>query len=185
MARVRRQAAEWAALIDQWRQSGLGLAAFCERHGISRGTMQNWVYKPELKRAVDQARRESRGRAIDPGCVDKHTGCNKGTSKGGERGSDKVFESGRLPFVASLANLLRETHLVRCLAFIATGEICRDHESSRGLALYTSVPQDVRSRGRGEAWSGRTPQLRPATRNPLLGDPPRLACPGVAPGRDD
>ena len=52
MARVRRQAAEWAALIDQWRQSGLSLPAFCQRHGLSRGTMQNWVYKPELKRAV-------------------------------------------------------------------------------------------------------------------------------------
>ena len=46
------QAAEWAALIDQWRQSGLSLPAFCQRHGLSRGSMQNWVYKPELKRAV-------------------------------------------------------------------------------------------------------------------------------------
>ena len=42
MARVLRQAAEWAALIDQWRQSGLSLPAFCQRHGLSRGTMQNW-----------------------------------------------------------------------------------------------------------------------------------------------
>ena len=33
MARIRRQAAEWAALIDQWRQSGLSLPAFCQRHG--------------------------------------------------------------------------------------------------------------------------------------------------------
>ena len=37
MARVRRQAAEWAALIDQWRQSGLSLPAFCQRHGLSTG----------------------------------------------------------------------------------------------------------------------------------------------------
>jgi hypothetical protein len=58
-ARIRRQAAEWAALIDQWRQSGLSLPAFCQRHGLSRGSMQNWVYKPELKRAVDDARREA------------------------------------------------------------------------------------------------------------------------------
>jgi hypothetical protein len=43
MARVRRQAAEWAALIDQWRQGGLSLPAFCQRHGLSRGTMQNWA----------------------------------------------------------------------------------------------------------------------------------------------
>ena len=59
MARIRRQAAEWAALIDQWRQSGLSLPAFCQRHGISRGSMQNRVYKPELKRAVEDARREA------------------------------------------------------------------------------------------------------------------------------
>jgi hypothetical protein len=56
MAKVRRQAAEWASLIDQWRASGLSLPAFCSRHGLKRGTMQNWVYKPSLKRAVDQAR---------------------------------------------------------------------------------------------------------------------------------
>ena len=66
MARVRRQAAEWAALIDQWRQSGLGLPAFCRRHGLSRGSMQNWVYKPELKRAVEAARREAQGPVDEP-----------------------------------------------------------------------------------------------------------------------
>jgi hypothetical protein len=66
MARIRRQAAEWAALIDQWRQSGLSLPAFCQRHGLSRGSMQNWVYKPELKRAVEAARREAQGPVDEP-----------------------------------------------------------------------------------------------------------------------
>ncbi len=66
MARVCRQAAEWAALIDQWRQSGLSLPAFCQRHGLSRGSMQNWVYKPELKRAVEAARRESQTPVDEP-----------------------------------------------------------------------------------------------------------------------
>jgi hypothetical protein len=66
MARVRRQAAEWAALIDQWRQSGLSLPAFCQQHGLSRGSMQNWAYKPELKRAVEEARREARGHVDEP-----------------------------------------------------------------------------------------------------------------------
>src|SRR3954463_2906318 len=66
MARIRRQAAEWAALIDLWRQSGLSLPAFCQRHGLSRGSMQNWVYKPELKRAVEAARRESQTPDHDP-----------------------------------------------------------------------------------------------------------------------
>ena len=70
MAKVRRQAAEWAALIDQWRQSGLSLPAFCERHGLCRGTMQNWVYKPALQRAVDEARRQAQTRAADPGQTD-------------------------------------------------------------------------------------------------------------------
>jgi hypothetical protein len=60
MAKVRRQAAEWARLIDQWRASGLSLPAFCSRHGLKRGTMQNWVYKPSLKRAVEHARRPTR-----------------------------------------------------------------------------------------------------------------------------
>ena len=67
MAKVRRQAAEWVALIDQWRQSGLSLPEFCQRHGLSRGTMQNWVYKPGLKRAVEEARRGIQGQVIDPG----------------------------------------------------------------------------------------------------------------------
>ena len=66
MARIRRQAAEWGAPIDQWRQSGLSLPAFCQRHGLSRGSMQNWVYKPELKRAVEAARREAQGPVDEP-----------------------------------------------------------------------------------------------------------------------
>ncbi len=66
MARVQRQAAEWAGLIDQWRQSGLSLPEFCRQHGLSRGSMQNWVYKPELKRAVEEARREARGHGDKP-----------------------------------------------------------------------------------------------------------------------
>jgi hypothetical protein len=72
MARVRRGAAEWAVWIDEWRSSGLSLPAFCQRHGLSRGTMQNWVYKPELKRAVEEARRsvkatdEPRAERISP-----------------------------------------------------------------------------------------------------------------------
>jgi hypothetical protein len=60
MAKVRRQAAEWARLIDQWRASGLSLPAFCSRHGLKRGTMQNWIYKPSLRRAVDEATIQAR-----------------------------------------------------------------------------------------------------------------------------
>jgi hypothetical protein len=59
MARVRLRATDWAALIDEWRQSGLSLPAFSQRHGLSRGTMQNWVYKPALQRAVEEARHEA------------------------------------------------------------------------------------------------------------------------------
>jgi hypothetical protein len=59
MATIRRQAVDWARLIDQWRQSGLSLPAFCQRHGLKRATMQNWVYKPALQRAVEEARHQA------------------------------------------------------------------------------------------------------------------------------
>ena len=58
MARVRRPAAEWAALIDEWHGSRLSLPAFCERHGLNTGTMQGWVYKRTHKGAIERARRE-------------------------------------------------------------------------------------------------------------------------------
>jgi hypothetical protein len=60
MAKVRRQAAEWAKLIDQWRASGLSLPAFCSKHGLKRSTMQNWAYKTSLKQAVEEARHQAR-----------------------------------------------------------------------------------------------------------------------------
>jgi putative DNA-invertase from lambdoid prophage Rac len=40
MARVRRPAAEWAELIDEWHASGLSLPAFCARNGLDAGTMR-------------------------------------------------------------------------------------------------------------------------------------------------
>jgi hypothetical protein len=49
MAKVRRQAAEWARLIDQWRASGLSLPAFCSQQGLKRDTMQNWVYNADFR----------------------------------------------------------------------------------------------------------------------------------------
>ena len=70
MVNGRRQAADWAALIDEWRQSGCSLPDFCRRHGLSRGTMQNWVYKPALQRAVDEARRAIQAIAADPSHAD-------------------------------------------------------------------------------------------------------------------
>jgi hypothetical protein len=58
MARVRRPAAEWAALIDQWQESGLSLPVFCQRRGLNPGTMQGWVYKRTHKGAIERARRD-------------------------------------------------------------------------------------------------------------------------------
>ena len=75
MAYVRRQAADWAALIDEWRRSGLSLPTFCRLHGLSRGTMQNWVYKPALKLAVEEARRQAQLAPSDPGLVDGPSPC--------------------------------------------------------------------------------------------------------------
>jgi hypothetical protein len=66
MARTRRGAAGWAALIDEWQDSGLSLPAFCERHGLNPGTMRGWVYKRGHRLAIDQARGETHaGRALD------------------------------------------------------------------------------------------------------------------------
>ena len=68
MARRRRTAAEWAALIDQWRDSGLRLPAFCERRGLNRGTMQGWVYKLGRRVAIEAARQGTRAaEALDRG----------------------------------------------------------------------------------------------------------------------
>src|SRR5262249_39142346 len=58
MARARRPAAEWAALIDEWHESGLSLPAFCQRRGLNPGTMQGWVYKRTHKDALERARLE-------------------------------------------------------------------------------------------------------------------------------
>ena len=43
MARQRLDAAGWAVLIDQWRECGLSLPAFCQRHGLSRSMKQSRV----------------------------------------------------------------------------------------------------------------------------------------------
>jgi hypothetical protein len=66
MARQRLCAEQWAALIEQWRAGGLSLPAFCERHGLRKGTMQNWVYKPALKLAVEEARRATQAPCETP-----------------------------------------------------------------------------------------------------------------------
>lgn len=65
MARVRRPAMEWAALIDEWHESGLSLPAFCQRRGLNSGTMQGWVYKRTHRDALKRAQRKE-GRSEDP-----------------------------------------------------------------------------------------------------------------------
>jgi hypothetical protein len=64
MTRRRLGAAEWGSLIEEWKQSGLKLPEFCRRQGLSRGTMQGWVYKPALKKAIEAARRKAPGRTV-------------------------------------------------------------------------------------------------------------------------
>ena|SRR6185312_8845384 len=54
MARLRRPATEWAALIDQWHRSGLSLPAFCTERGLNDKTMQGWVYKRSHKSALER-----------------------------------------------------------------------------------------------------------------------------------
>jgi transposase len=55
MSRARLNAADRAALVGQWRHSGLSLPAFCQRHGINLGTMRGWVYKQGHRLALEQA----------------------------------------------------------------------------------------------------------------------------------
>ncbi len=59
MTRARLGAADWAALIDEWHDSGLSLPAFCQRRGLNRATMQGWIYKRGQRLAIEQARREA------------------------------------------------------------------------------------------------------------------------------
>jgi hypothetical protein len=59
MARVRRSVAEKAALIDQWRKSGLSLPAFCAPRGVNANTMSGWVHKTAYREAIDRARGEA------------------------------------------------------------------------------------------------------------------------------
>ena len=59
MAKVRRSVAQWVALIDEWRESGLSLPTFCEQNGLNFGTMSGWAYKRTHKGAIEQARREA------------------------------------------------------------------------------------------------------------------------------
>jgi hypothetical protein len=66
MARRRRGAAEWAALIDEWERGGLDLPEFCRRRGLNRGTMQGWIYKTPLKRAIEATRRQGSGKIARP-----------------------------------------------------------------------------------------------------------------------
>ena len=66
MARQRFEAAKWAVLIDEWRRVGLSRPAFCKQRDLSRGTMQNWVYKPALRRAVEGAHRASQAGRSTP-----------------------------------------------------------------------------------------------------------------------
>jgi hypothetical protein len=66
MARRGLGAAGWAELIDRWRLSGLSLPRFCREHGIKKGTMSGWVYKPALRSAVERARRGEGARRDGP-----------------------------------------------------------------------------------------------------------------------
>ena len=56
MATMHRGALAWSRLIEEWRGSGLSLPEFCRRRGIKKTTMSGWVYKPDLKRAIETAR---------------------------------------------------------------------------------------------------------------------------------
>jgi hypothetical protein len=66
MATSLRGALEWARLIEEWRCSGISLPAFCRQRGLKSTTMCGWVYKPALKRAIEEARRLEAGSHAEP-----------------------------------------------------------------------------------------------------------------------
>jgi hypothetical protein len=39
---VQRSAVEWSGIIAQYRQSGLGMKAFCEQEGLTLRTFEEW-----------------------------------------------------------------------------------------------------------------------------------------------
>ena len=39
---VQRSAVEWSGIIARYRQSGMGMKAFCEQEGLRRGTFEEW-----------------------------------------------------------------------------------------------------------------------------------------------
>jgi hypothetical protein len=39
---IQRSAVEWSSLIAQYRQSGLGMQAFCEQEGLTLRPFANW-----------------------------------------------------------------------------------------------------------------------------------------------
>jgi hypothetical protein len=39
---VQRSAVEWSGIIARYRQSGMGMKAFCEQEGLRLGTFEEW-----------------------------------------------------------------------------------------------------------------------------------------------
>ena len=39
---VQRSAVEWSGIIARYRQSGVGMQAFCEQEGLRLGTFEEW-----------------------------------------------------------------------------------------------------------------------------------------------
>ena len=77
MATMHRGALAWSRLIEEWRGSGLSLPEFCRRRGIKKTTMSGWVYKPDLKHAIETARlREDQADRGVPAAVVKSFAAN-------------------------------------------------------------------------------------------------------------
>ena len=64
---VRRPRREhWRALLEAQRRSGLSLAAFCRRRGVSAGTLSFWKWKLTHEGAADAGRGAPARRRIRP-----------------------------------------------------------------------------------------------------------------------
>jgi transposase-like protein len=70
----------WRQLVQQWRQSGLMIRVFCQRHGVSEPSFYSWRRRIEAEADGDSAAADRRARS-DRACHGRHEAL--GDSKAG------------------------------------------------------------------------------------------------------
>jgi hypothetical protein len=58
--------AYWAEIVRQYRKSGLSQPEFCQRRGLTLGSLKNWLYKVPYRQAVDRFLEQRQGGPSGP-----------------------------------------------------------------------------------------------------------------------